>query len=66
MGFRQASAVARIKQKWTFYCRVVNIDARNEQLSEGKFRKSTDACSETPTSSRVWSASHVKCDIDGV
>ena len=64
MGFREASAVSRIKRKWTFYCRVVNIDAKNEQRSAGKFGKSTDACSETPTSSSVWSASHVNCDIE--
>ena len=64
-GFRQASAVLRIKQKWTFYCRV-NIGAKDEQHSEGKFRKSTDACSKTPTSISVWSASHVKCDIEGM
>ena len=66
MGFRQASAVSRIKRKWTFYWRVVNIDVKSEQHSEGKFRKSTDACSETPTSSSVWTASQVKCDIEGV
>ena len=29
IGFRQASAVSRIKRKWAFYCRVVNIDAKN-------------------------------------
>ena len=66
MCFRQATAVSRIKQKWAFYCRVVNTDATNEQHSEGKFRKSTDACSETPASSSVWSASHVKCDLEAV
>ena len=43
MGFRQASAVSRIKRKWAFYCRVVNIDAKNEQHSDGKFRKSPAA-----------------------
>ena len=58
--------MSRIKRKWAFYCRVVNIDVENEQHSEGKFRKSTDACSETPISSSVWSASNVKCDVEGV
>ena len=39
---------------------------KNEQHSDGKFRKSTDACSERPTFTGVWSASHVKCDLEGV
>ena len=45
---------------------VVDINSKNEQHSDGKFRKSTDACSETPTCTGVWSASHVKCDLEGV
>ena len=47
---RPASTALNMKQKWTFYCRVVNIDAKNDQHSEGKFRKLTDAYSKTPTS----------------
>ena len=66
MGFRQASAVSRIKQKWTFYCRVVNIDAKNEPPSEGESKEIIDACSETPTSSSVWNVSRVKCGLEGV
>ena len=48
-----ASLTRRIKQKSTFYCRVVTIDAKKEQHSEGKFSKSADACSKTPTSGRA-------------
>ena len=59
MGFSQVSVKLRIERKCAFCCRVVDINAKNEQHSDGKFRKSTDACSETLTFTSVWSASHL-------
>ena len=65
-GFRQDLAASRMKQKWVFYYRVVNIDVKSDQHSEGKFRKSTDACKKTPTCSSVWSSSCIEHMSSGV
>jgi len=48
-----ASLTGRTMQTSTFCCRVVTIDVKNERHSEGKFSKSTDACSKTPTFGRA-------------
>ena len=66
LSWRRASATACIQPNVTFYCRVVNINIKNKQHSEGKFGKSTDACSKTPTSDTAWDDSRMKCLSCGV
>ena len=65
-GFRQPLAASYFKPKWASYCRVVSIDVKNDQHSEGKFKKSTDACSKTPTFSSVWCSSCIEHMSSGV
>ena len=40
---------------------VVNIDVKNDQPSEGEFRKSRDACSKTPVGSDSGNQDQISC-----